>query len=321
MAPPAQDYLRLSVTDRCDFRCRYCLPDGPPPPVPRREVLSYEEHFAVACAAHSLTPLAKVRLTGGEPLLRRDLSRLVALLATLRPRPTIVLTTHALYLEEALPRLVAAGLDGVNVSLDHPDPAVFADLTGGADLGRVLGGLRAAKAAGLAPLRINAVVARSTLPDLPALLELAVREGADLRLIEMMPFGGSRAHWECEGVAAPEIHAALAPLVEGEEMAPPATGAGPARDWRVPGTGQVAGVIAAYTDPGCGRCSRLRLSSTGRLAVCLYQVEGADLKPYLRPLDKEGLAAAIAAEVAAKRTHNPRETGGESLFSLSEIGG
>ena len=315
-----QDYLRVSVTDRCDFRCLYCLPHGLPPPQPRASLLTYEEQAVAAAALDALQPLAKIRLTGGEPLLRRDLHRLVALLAALPSRPVLALTTNGIRLAKDLPSLMGAGLTTVNVSIDHPDPDRFSSLTGGGDLGHVLEGLRAAKAAGISPLRINAVVTRSTLGAVGALLDLAVEEGADLRLIEMMPFGDNSAFFASEGVHAEEILQTLSAFV-GEKVAPPDRGRGPARDHRIPGTRLTAGVIAAHTDPGCADCSRLRMSSAGRLSVCLFERNGLPLLPYLRPLDPPALRRAISRAVGEKRSHNPLQTGEETWLSLSEIGG
>ncbi|MBC8515077.1 radical SAM protein [bacterium] len=277
-----QDYLRISVTDRCDFRCLYCLPKGLPPPQRRASLLTYEEQVVVAQTVENLTPLKKVRLTGGEPLLRQDLHHLVGLLSSLPSHPTIALTTNGVRLAKALPALMDAGLTTVNISIDHPDSDPFSRLTGGGNLSKVLEGLRAAKSAGIHPLRINSVMTKETVAVIPALIELAVNEGADLRLIEMMPFGDNKDYFGAHAVSASQIETALAPHV-GKRVQPEQRGRGPARDYALSGTPQTAGVIAAFSDPGCETCSRLRVSSTGRISHCLFQTNGVELFPSCAP--------------------------------------
>jgi cyclic pyranopterin phosphate synthase len=287
--------LRVSVTDRCNFRCRYCMPREVFGPefafLPRREILSYEEIARLARLCHRLG-LRKVRLTGGEPLLRRDLPVLVEMLAAL-PDVELALTTNGSLLPRRAAELAAAGLDRVTVSLDSLDEAVFRRMND-ADfpVSRVLEGIDAALAAGLAPVKVNAVVHRGVNDH--TLVDLARHfrgTGVVVRFIEYMDVGTTNGWRMDDVVPAAEIVARLDRELPLEPL--PARYPGEvARRYRyADGSGEV-GVIASVTQPFCGACTRARLSAEGKLYTCLFATAGTDLRAALRggATDEELLA-------------------------------
>ena len=295
---PLRD-LRISVTDRCNFRCGYCMPSelyGPGHAfLEHRELLTYEEIARLARVFLGLG-VEKIRLTGGEPLLRRELAKLVAMLAPLPGLRDLALTTNGYLLAAQAHGLAAAGLHRVTVSLDSLDEDVFRRMNGvGASLAAVLAGIEAAAAAGLRPIKINAVVQRGvndhTLLDLARFFK---GTGHVVRFIEYMDVGGASAWRLDEVVTAREIVAAIdreLPLVPAGRAHPGEV----AERWRYrDGSGEI-GVIASISQPFCGDCSRARLSPDGKLFTCLFAATGFDLKALLRGgLDDDGIAAAIA---------------------------
>ncbi|HET7029987.1 MAG TPA: GTP 3',8-cyclase MoaA [Candidatus Limnocylindrales bacterium] len=310
-APPLADRLgrplhdlRISVTDRCNFRCTYCMPKeifGPDFAfLPRAEVLSFEEIERVSRAFVELG-VEKLRLTGGEPLVRRDLPVLVRMLAALR-RPDgepldLTLTTNGSALGKLAPALAAAGLGRVTVSLDSLDDAVFSAMNGvDFPVAKVLDGIAAAQAAGLGPVKINMVVRRgvneaSVLP----MARWARSAGVTLRFIEFMDVGHTNGWRMDEVVGADELVAlvdAEMPLI----AEPPRYRGEVATRYRyADDTGEI-GLIASVTRPFCGDCTRARLSAEGRLYTCLFTGEGHDLRALLRDpaVDDDALRAAIA---------------------------
>jgi GTP 3',8-cyclase len=282
---PLRD-LRLSVTDRCNFRCPYCMPAETFGPgfrfLPRAEVLSYEEiarlaRIFVSLGAH------KLRITGGEPLVRADLPELIEQLARIAGVDDIALTTNGHLLEKFAAPLARAGLRRVTVSLDSHDPEVFKQMSGG--IGgpeRVMRGIAAAAAAGLGPIKINCVVQRGV--NEHTLVELAARfrgTGQIVRFIEYMDVGTANG-WElAQVVPAREIVARIAERFPLEPADPNYQGE-VARRWRYrDGQGEI-GVIASVTKPFCGDCTRARLSAEGSLVTCLFATQGRDLKGPLR---------------------------------------
>jgi len=301
---PVRD-LRLSVTDRCNFRCTYCMPRevfGPDHVfLPRAEILSYEE-FARITRAFADLGVTKVRLTGGEPLLRRDLETLVELIAAISGVEDIALTTNGSLLAQRAASLRAAGLHRVTVSLDSVDPQTFRDL---ADvrlpLTAVLDGIAAAAAAGLAPVKLNAVIRRGVNDDgIPDLVAYAREHGHILRFIEFMDVGTTN-HWvHDEVVPAAEIVARIDALHPLEPVAPTRLGE-VAKRWRyVDGRGEI-GVISSVTQPFCGDCTRARITSTGELFTCLFGAAGTDLRSLLRGgASDDELRVAVAAVWSAR---------------------
>ncbi|MEL6713500.1 MAG: GTP 3',8-cyclase MoaA [Planctomycetota bacterium] len=287
--------LRLSVTDRCNLRCTYCMPEEVYAWLPRKDILDYEEIEALVAALGDHGPL-RVRLTGGEPLLRRDLPDLVARLAALDAVEDLSLTTNATRLADAADRLHDAGLDRITVSLDTLRPDRFLALTRRDDLERVLVGLDAAAAAGFTGTKVNAVVQRGVNDDeLGDLLAFAAERALELRFIEYMDVGGA-TRWTNEVVvSAREMLERIEALGRGP-VAPldPVRTAAPADRYRI-GDGQTFGIIASTTRPFCGQCDRARLTADGRFITCLYGRDGHPIAPILRGRGARAAAAAIAA--------------------------
>ncbi len=296
--------LRISVTDRCNFRCVYCMPrevyGRDFPFLPRSEVLTFEE---IARVARVMTGLGveKLRVTGGEPLVRRDLPDLVAMLAALETPAgeavDLALTTNGAALRPLARPLRDAGLRRITVSLDSLDDDVFRAMNGvDFPVARVLDGIDAARSAGLSPVKVNTVVRRglndaSILP----LARWARREGLVLRFIEYMDVGHSNG-WRLDDVVpAAEIVERLSAELPLEPVAPAYPGEVATR-WRyADGSGEI-GLIASVSQPFCGACTRLRLSADGRLYTCLFSADGHDLRVSLRG---EATDEALAEEIAA----------------------
>ena len=279
--------LRISLTDRCNFRCRYCMPEQPRW-LPRDSLLTRDELRALARVFVEELGITQIRLTGGEPLLRRDLVDIVSDLDALRPRglERISLTTNGALLERRIAALRAAGLDDVNVSLDARTAEVFRALTG-ADAEPVLRGIAAARAAAV-PAKINAVVIRGYNDhEILPLAQWALDEGYELRFIEFMPLDG-RGFWSPEKVVSErEILATLAPRLRIEALPRDAS---PATRYRV-GAGTL-GVISTVSNPFCTSCDRVRITATGELYACLFSARGADLAGALRH-DPASVAARV----------------------------
>ena len=280
---PARD-LRISVTDRCNFRCVYCMPrevyGRDYAFLPRSQVLSFEEIARVARAFHGLG-VRKLRLTGGEPLLRRELERLVAMLAAL-PEAEVTMTTNGALLARKAQLLAEAGLARVTVSLDSIDEDVFRTMHDvEVPLAQVLEGIDAAANAGL-PVKVNTVVKRGLNDD--GIVDLAAHfrgTGHVLRFIEFMDVGSTNG-WRLDDVVpAAEIVARIGDAFPLEPLEPSYRGE-TARRWRyADGSGEI-GVIASVTEPFCGDCTRARLSADGKLYTCLFATTGRDLRPLLR---------------------------------------
>ena len=326
---PVRD-LRVSVTDRCNFRCPYCMPKqlfGPGHQfLPRAEILSFEEIARVARAAAALG-VSKLRLTGGEPLLRRDLDRLVAMLAEIPGITDLALTTNGVLLPRLAQRLRDAGLGRVTVSLDALDEPTFQAMNDvGMPLARVLEGIDAAVAAGFRPIKLNTVVRRSV--NEHALVDLArfARAGGHVvRFIEYMDVGTSNG-WRLDDVVpAAEIlqrvDAAL-PL----EPVPPRYPGEVANRWRYRDGGGEIGVIASVTQPFCRSCTRARLSTDGKLYTCLFAAAGHDLRALLRGGAGDGELVEALAAIWSRRGDRYSEqrsasSGRRQRIEMSYIGG
>ena len=282
--------LRISVTDRCNFRCTYCMPKEVFGPdfafLPRSEVLTFEEIARIAAAFVGLGA-EKLRITGGEPLVRRDLPVLIAMLAAIR-RPDgapldLTLTTNGSALRRLAGPLRDAGLQRVTVSLDSLDDAVFAAMNGvDFPVERVLDGIRAAQEAGLAPVKVNMVVRRGVNESsIVPMARWARDEGVVLRCIEYMDVGHTNGWRLDEVVAANEVVAAIDAAMPLEALPPRYRGEVATR-WRYrDGSGEV-GVIASVSQPFCGDCTRARLSADGKLYTCLFSAVGHDLRAVVR---------------------------------------
>jgi cyclic pyranopterin phosphate synthase len=286
--------LRLSVTDRCNLRCAYCMPEPEYAWLAKSLILSFEE-ISRLVEAFTLLGVEKLRLTGGEPLLRKDLPVLVELLAAKPAIRDLALTTNGLLLRELAPRLKRAGLHRLTVSLDTLDPARFRALTRREGLSDVLAGIEAARAAGFQHLKLDSVILRGTNDDeLVPLLEFARAHEAEVRFIEYMDVGGATG-WSMESVLPraemlariAEAYGPVTPLVEHSSA--------PAERFLL-ADGTVFGIIASTTQPFCASCDRSRLTADGMWFTCLYARTGLDLRAPLRAgASPEELAERIAA--------------------------
>jgi cyclic pyranopterin phosphate synthase len=275
---PLRD-LRISVTDRCNFRCNYCMPDDQYDWIEKAGILSYEEIRRLARIFVSLG-VEKVRLTGGEPLVRQDLSVLVSALSKLSLELSLT-TNGALLTRDKAHELADAGLSRINISLDTPRDDRFSSLTRRGELRDVLSGIEAAQAAGLDPIKINAVIIRGVNDDeIVDLLEFARERRLTLRYIEYMDVGTAN-DWSLEKtVTQKEIVEALKQHVSLEE-AGRIDDRAPAVDYRFDNDGKL-GIIASVSEPFCGGCSRARLTADGKLVTCLFATAGFDLRTFLR---------------------------------------
>ncbi len=305
--------LRISVTDRCNLRCSYCMPEEHYVWLPRRDILDFEE---VARLVDAFTPrgVDKIRLTGGEPLVRQDLDVLVRQLASRPALRDLALTTNGVLLQEHAPSLRAAGLQRVTVSLDTLQPARFVALTRRNDHARVLAGIDAARAAGFASVKLNVVVLRGFNDDeLPDLLAFGRERDIEVRFIEYMDVGGATQWTSAAVMPAAEIRARLQARLGPITADPTPRGAAPAEGHRL-ADGTRFGIIASTTEPFCRACDRARLTADGTFFTCLYARQGLDLRTPLR-------AGASAAELGAlleRAWRVRRDRGAEERLGLHD---
>ncbi len=286
--------LRVSLTDRCNLRCAYCMPPEGLDWLPSPELLTDDELVRLIRVAVELLGIGEVRFTGGEPLLRRGLVGIVARTAELRPRPEISLTTNAIGLARTAGPLRQAGLDRINVSLDTLRPETFRKLARRDRLPDVLDGLAAAAEAGLVPVKVNAVLMRGLNDDEAVpLLRFCLDHGYELRFIEQMPLDAQHGWKRSEMVTADEIFAALEREFTLTPDNPVRRGSAPAETFLVNGGPARVGVIASVTRPFCGTCDRVRLTADGQVRNCLFARTESDLRGPLR-------AGASDAELAER---------------------
>ena len=274
--------LRVSLTDRCNLRCRYCMPAEGLDWLPGETLLSPSELGRLLTLAVTRLGIRSVRFTGGEPLLYRGLEDIVATVAALQPRPEIALTTNGVGLASRAHGLAAAGLDRVNVSLDTVDPQRFTAITRRNRLDEVLEGLAAAGDAGLRPVKVNAVLDPATgADDAVALLRFCLRFGYQLRIIEQMPLDAGHEWSKDSTLPAADIIAALRAEFDLQPDAAP-RGSAPAQLWLVDGGPATVGVIASVSEAFCSACDRTRLTADGQVRNCLFATEETDLRALLR---------------------------------------
>jgi GTP 3',8-cyclase len=290
--------LRVSLTDRCNLRCAYCMPPEGLEWLPKPEVLTGAEVTRLVRIAVELLGIREVRFTGGEPLLRRDLVSIIEATAALAPRPEISLTTNGIGLARLAAPLKAAGLDRVNVSLDTLRPEVFRKLALRDRLPDVLDGLAVAAAAGLAPVKVNTVLMRDLNDDEAVpLLRYCLARGYELRFIEQMPLDAQHGWKRAEMVTADEILGLLSAEFTLSPDSERLRGPAPAETFLVTGGGvrgtARVGVIASVTRPFCGSCDRVRLTADGQVRNCLFAREESDLRALLR-------GAATDAQIASR---------------------
>jgi GTP 3',8-cyclase len=297
---PVKD-LRISVTDRCNFRCSYCMPLDEYQWIDKKEILTFEEITRLAKLAIELG-VEKIRLTGGEPLVRHDLPLLVEKLSALAGLEDLCLTTNGALLSERIQALKQSGLRRVNISIDTLDADKFKRMTKRGDLNKVVEGIFAAKSAGLAPIKLNAVVERGVNDDdIIPLVEFSREHGFAMRFIEYMDVGNANSWTSAKLVAKKEIiekiHARY-PLREiGRDQ-----GSAPSVDYEfVDGCGDI-GVIASVTEPFCASCTRLRLTADGKVVTCLFSQTGHDVKALLRSGATDDEIRAFLSTIWRKRT-------------------
>ncbi len=337
--------LRVSLTERCNFRCLYCLPEteeaanfyrakvgvGPDPAAPfvfklphkpRHEILSFEEIERLVRILARLG-IQKIRLTGGEPLLRKDLPSLVRRLAAIPGIQDLALTSNGFLFERVGPELAAAGLKRVTFSMDSLDRGNFKKITGRDGLAEVQSAIRLAQELGLQPVKVNSVVIRGINDhEIEALAQFAAGHQVALRFIEFMPLDSSRAWLKEMVVPSAEILGRLRARFDLQEA--PREKSETARRWRIAGTTAEIGIIAPVTEPFCGHCNRLRLTADGKIRTCLFSIAEHDLRGALRNgADDAALALRLAEIVGLKedRHHIGEEDFVQPERTMSCIGG
>lgn len=297
------EYLRVSVTDKCNYRCSYCMPEqGVHPDGHHSEYLDYDE-IARIIKAFAELGVWKIRLTGGEPLVRKNLADLVQQIRHIPAIQDIALSTNAEHLARHAVELHEAGINRINVSMDSLNPEKFERITRGGNLEKVLAGLDAAFAVGMTPVKVNMVVMQHTnFDEIPAMLDFAIEKGIYLRFIETMPIGSAGISVMNEHVSAEAIlnvvrtHLGneLVPVIDNKE-------AGPARVFRVGESKAKIGVISAVSQHFCETCNRVRLTARGELALCLGQNDMVDLRTPLRNgISDDALKQLIIDAIAKK---------------------
>ena len=315
------NYLRLSITDRCNMRCFYCMPKEGVVSKGHNAVLSYEELLLIAETSIEMG-IEKIRITGGEPLVRIGVVGFLERLARIHGLRHLALTTNGLQLAEMAADLYKAGVQRLNVSLDSLKPQTFSDITRGGDLSRVLAGLDAAEQAGFPPPKINCVIMRGVNDN--EILDFADRtlsRGNSIRFIEYMP-AIKEDGWQRYCISGEEILERIASRYTLEQVDKGAF-AGPSRDFRIPGAQGSIGIITAVSGHFCSDCNRIRVTSVGQAKGCLFSDEKTDLVPYLRPPDREKLAQVLRGIVSGKPERHGISQDGyvHKNFTMSQVGG
>jgi GTP 3',8-cyclase len=317
------EYLRISVTDKCNLRCVYCMPEAGLPWLRRPDILTYEEITAIVTIMAGMG-LRRVRLTGGEPLVRRDLPRLVSMLSGVEGITDLSLSTNAVLLREQAAALRAAGIQRINVSLDSLQPArVDAISRRPGSHAAILDGLAAAEEVGFEPIKINAVIMRGRNDDeLEDFARMTLERPWHVRFIEVMPVGENLDISTAEYVPAVEMLGRLQRIGDLEPVAGPA-GNGPATYFRFPHAAGTVGVITPMSHNFCERCNRMRLTASGRLRPCLFGSLETDLRETLR--SGGDIRPLIAETLRVKPERHLLEQGSAAgsggLLALSQIGG
>jgi cyclic pyranopterin phosphate synthase len=312
------DYLRLSVTDRCNFRCVYCMPPEGVTFRPHDEILSYEDMAFFVSVAVELG-ISKVRLTGGEPLVRKGVADLVRLLCAIDGVEDVSLTTNGTLLPQFAADLKAAGLRRVNISLDSLDPVRYRLLSRGGNLTRALAGVQAALDHDLQPVKINAVMLPELLAEVESFVALTRDRPLHVRFIEWMPVGSCGPGSEAEMLSRVELTEAIARLGDLVDVVPP-RGFGPAEYSRLAGYQGTLGFISSVSGHFCGDCNRLRLTADGMLRSCLFSDDEVPVRSAVRERDREVTLERIR-EVLAGKTFDKRIVPVVNTRGMSQIGG
>ncbi|MBV9149874.1 MAG: GTP 3',8-cyclase MoaA [Candidatus Eremiobacteraeota bacterium] len=316
-------YLRISVTDKCNLRCIYCMPEAGLPWLPKSEILSYEEIVAIVAAAAD-AGVRSIRITGGEPLIRRDIEKLISAIAAIPGIEDIALSTNALLLADQIDELVEAGLRRVNISLDTLREDRFFTIARRAGLADVKRGIQSAIDAGLHPIKLNCVVMRGHNDDeLEDFARLTIDQPLFVRFIEVMPVHENAALQTETYVSTDEILARIAAIDDLQPVAGP-SGNGPARYFAFPNAKGAVGVISPLSHDYCERCNRVRLTADGRLRMCLFGDQHVDLRTPLRGgasrSELEGLLRSAMA-IKPERHHLRLGEPAARMRAFSEIGG
>lgn len=317
------NYLRVSVTDRCNFRCAYCMPEQGVKLLSHADILTYEELLRVirVVSGHGVS---KIRLTGGEPLVRRGIVGFIRSIASLKTITDISLTTNGSLLAGMADKLKDAGLNRVNISLDTIDPDQFRKITHGGDLAKTMNGLNSALAAGLTPLKLNVVLTNIiTERDLAYFVDLVHREPISVRFIEYMPIGESQV---CAGPGIEEIKGIINAFGRGN-LKPTLNiqGNGPAKYFYLPQAKGTFGFITPISEHFCNVCNRIRLTADGKFKPCLLSNQELDIKAALRQgaSDREIAELFYKAITDKPLGHTLANSGGQTEFfrQMSQIGG
>lgn len=288
------DYMRISITDRCNLRCRYCMPEGIEW-IPMKEILTFEEIKEAAEEAAALG-ICKLKVTGGEPLVRRGCPDLIRMLKEIPGIKEVTLTTNGVLLSEYMPMLKEAGLTAVNVSLDTLDPKRYAEITGKNELDRVMAGIEAALAYDM-PLKLNAVLRSEEDGDWEALSELTNRLPLDVRFIELMPIGMGEKLKPISNEVILEKLLQKYPKLKRDDRK---HGNGPAVYYHIPGALGSVGFISAIHGRFCESCNRIRMTSTGDIKGCLCYDEGISIKEALRSGDRKVVRTLLTKAIQNK---------------------
>lgn len=323
----AHDYLRISVTDRCNLRCVYCMPPEGVEFIDHSKVLKYEEIAEVVKVGASLG-IKKLRLTGGEPLVRKNVEALVAMLSKIPGIEDIALTTNGYYLAQKAKALKEAGLTRVNISLDSLHPDRFKEITRGGELARVLEGIEAAVAVGFNPIKLNTVLMKGFNDDeIGDFLKMTIDQPFNIRFIEYMPIGHADSTWK-DGYLSLDMVKEQARLLGLElEESEGVFGNGPSENFRIKGAKGSIGLIHPVSDHFCSSCNRLRLTSDGYLKSCLYWDEEMNVKKFINDEEQikqvfyRALESKPENHEMAKAFNNEQQSHIPTLRRMSQIGG
>lgn len=314
------NYLRLAVTDRCNLRCQYCMPAGGVPKVTHDDILSYEELFLVAQTAVSMG-IEKIRVTGGEPLVRKGVVEFLDRLSTLAGLKHLVLTTNGLLLEEMAEDLSRAGVQRLNISLDSLLPETFQQITRCGDLKRVLAGIAAAEKVGI-PVKLNMVVMRGVNDaEILDFARLTLDKPYAVRFIEYMPTI-KEDNWQSLVLPGSEILARIENEFEFKALDQVEL-AGPAQNYKIEGAQGSFGLITPLSGHFCAACNRIRMTSSGTVRSCLFSEREYDLKPFLRSKDVTAVKVALRRIISGKpeKHHVSCSEAEHQAFAMSSIGG
>lgn len=328
------DYVRISLTDRCNLRCIYCMPADGIDQVPHVEILSFDEILKFVRVAAQMG-VRRVRLTGGEPLVRKGVVDLVRDLHQIPGLRDISLTTNGILLARNAEALAEAGLSRVNISLDSLDADQYREITRGGNLDDVLAGIDAALAAGFNPVKVNAVAVRSLHQDYYAFARMSVYRPLHMRFIEYMPVGDSSGvcghGWgEEDVISVDDIRESInaragaegLPTLEPVEGSSRPEGGGPARYWQFPGAQGTVGFISPLSRHFCSECNRLRLTSQGMLRPCLFSDDEFDAREVLRTGSDDDVRALIQQALGAKpEEHEQGDHANATQVGMNQIGG